>query len=61
MPDESTPETRCCFICHRYRPVAKMDGNRCIDRHACLKASFRAAPVVVSKRILRKQFGNVIE
>jgi hypothetical protein len=61
MPDESTPETRCCFICHRYRPVAKMDGNRCIDRDACLKASFRAAPVSVSKRILRKQFGNVIE
>lgn len=47
-----------CFMCHRERPIAKMDGHRCDDRAACLKATFRAAPVHVSKTTLRKQYGN---
>jgi hypothetical protein len=51
----------CCSVCHRYRAVEKMDGTRCADRDACLKAAFRAAPVSVPKRVLRKQFGSVIE
>lgn len=55
-------EKVCCFMCHRYRPVAKMDGTRCADRAACLSfALLRSAPVSVPKRVLRKQFGSVIE
>jgi hypothetical protein len=54
-------DTRTCFLCHRDRPVVKMDGNRCDDRDACLKAAFRAAPVSVPKSTLREQFGHVIE
>jgi hypothetical protein len=48
----------CCFMCHRYRKPEKMDGHRCADRDACAKATARAAPVSVPKRVLRKQYGN---
>jgi hypothetical protein len=35
-----------------------MLGARCIDRAACFTAASKAAPVSVSKRTLRKQYGN---
>lgn len=52
-------EKVCCYLCHRYRPVAKMTGTRCTDREACLTATFKAAPVSVPKYVLRHQFGSV--
>ncbi len=48
----------CCFLCHRYRPAAKMDGTRCADREACHAAMVKAAPVSVPKYVLRKQYGS---
>ena len=51
-------KTVCCHLCHRYRPAGKMDGTRCADREACLKAAFKAAPVSVPKTVLREQFGG---
>lgn len=48
----------CCYVCHRYREPDKMAGTRCADREACRAAAMRAAPVRVSKTVLRKQFGS---
>jgi hypothetical protein len=53
--------TRICFVCHRERAVDKFEGRRCADRDGCFRAAARAKPVTVPKRVLRKQFGNVIE
>lgn len=54
-------ETRVCFICHRERKLDKFEGHRCTDREACRTAAARSAPPRVSKSVLRKQFGSVIE